>query len=348
MRAVARLQGAARRVTSLFGDRALILLYHRVAELRADPWSMVVTPQHFAEHLEIVRRYGHPLALQELAGALRRGAVPDGAVVVTFDDGYADNLHCAKPLLERFEVPATVFVTSGTLGCTREFWWDELERVLLQPGTLPEMIELEIRGKRYHWRLGEAAHYEEDAAERHRAWRAPKAPPSARHRIFLDIWSKLLPLSQHEQREILDQLAHRVNLDSVPRPAYRTLSVPEVAALARGGLVEIGAHTVTHPTLSHLPAALQREEIRQSKARIEEILERPVMSFAYPFGGYAHYTRESVRAVREAGFACACSALRGVVTRSADLHQLPRLYMTDWDGEQFARTLAGFLRVRIA
>ena len=72
--------------------------------------------------------------------AVSGGDVPSAGVVVTFDDGYADNFHNAKPLLERYEIPATVFVTTGYLQDQREFWWDELERILLQPGTLPRFF----------------------------------------------------------------------------------------------------------------------------------------------------------------------------------------------------------------
>ena len=112
--------------------RAVILLYHRVADLPSDPQLMAVTPRHFAEHLEVIRQSCRPLRLHDLGEAL-----PDRSVVVTFDDGYADNLHHAKPLLAAHDVPATVFVTSGYVGSDREFWWDDLERILLETPSLP-------------------------------------------------------------------------------------------------------------------------------------------------------------------------------------------------------------------
>ncbi len=110
-----------------------------------------------------------------------------------------------------------------------------------------------------------------------------------------------------------------------------------VGALARGELIEIGAHTVTHPALSALPLTSQREEILESKARLGKILNRPVDSFSYPYGALS---AETVGAVREAGFACACSASAGIVGRSTDRFQLPRVHVEDWDGEEFAKQLS--------
>ena len=108
----------------------LILLYHRVADIEPGLDSNVsglsVTPEHFEQQLAVLRRRFAPLRLRDLLESPRRLRHP--AVAVTFDDGYADNLHTALPLLERFGIPATFFVTSGMLRGEREFWWDTLER----------------------------------------------------------------------------------------------------------------------------------------------------------------------------------------------------------------------------
>ena len=96
----------------------LILLYHRVANAELGPHSNVsglsVTPEHFEQQLAVLRRRFAPLRLRDLLESPPRFRHP--AVAVTFDDGYADNLHAALPLLERFGIPATFFVTSGMLG----------------------------------------------------------------------------------------------------------------------------------------------------------------------------------------------------------------------------------------
>ncbi len=86
----------------------------------------------------------------------------------------------------------------------------------------------------------------------------------------------------------------------------------EIQELANGGLVEIGAHTVTHPVLSRVAKDVQCVEIEQSKASLEQMLGRPVKNFAYPYGGRADYAPESVTAVRKAGFESACSNYPGL------------------------------------
>ena len=295
-----------------------------------------MTPRHFGEHLEVLQQYAHPIKLQQLSQGLLYDDLPNQAVIVTFDDGYADNLYNARPLLERYEVPATVFLTTGYIGHEREFWWDELDQMLLQPGTLPKVLRLSINGNTYRWELGKAAYYGEKTAQRRRYWRAWKYSFSFRHRLYRSLYELLYPLAENERRRVLDELLAWADIEPAVRPTHRPLSFEEVVDL-EGELVEIGAHTVTHPALSTLPAAWQQKEIRESKARLQGILGRRVDSFAYPHGDMS---AEAEGIVREAGFACACSCISDVVGRSTNLFRLPRVEVQDWDGKKFARQLS--------
>ena len=325
--------------------RALILLYHRVTELRSDPWALSVTPQHFAQHLEILRQRGLATSLRQLAQALLDGNLPHRSVAITFDDGYADNLHNAKPVLERYDVPATCFLTTGSIGRAREFWWDELDRIFLQPNTLPETLRLSIRGHSYHWVLGEATEYDEDTARRCRAWCAfERGDPTLRHFVYRSLYELLQPLTEDEQRAVLDELLAWARTDPTSRQTHRTLSIDDAQALAEGELIEIGAHTVTHPLLSTLPPASQHAEVTRSKAHLEEMLGIGVKSFAYPYGGPATYTAATVTLVREAGFTYACSGIAKPVAPSSRQFELPRVVVPDWDGEQFAEWLSRWFR----
>jgi peptidoglycan/xylan/chitin deacetylase (PgdA/CDA1 family) len=338
---LSRLRRIARWHRNRSGQRVVILLYHRVAELCSDPGAISVTPQHFAEHLKVLLEYARPIRLQALSAALSNGYAGDRHVVVAFDDGYSDNLYNAKPILERYNVPATVFVTTGHLGHNREFWWDTLDRLLLQPGTLPETLSLTVNESTYQWELGEAAQYSEGTFRRNQNWRTWKdAPPSPRHLIYRSLWELLQPLAEDKQRKVLDELLVWAGAEPVADPAYSTLSHEELFALGQGEHIEVGAHTVTHPKLSALSAASQHYEIQQSKAQLEEVLDHPVTSFAYPYGTRSDYTAETARIVREAGFTCACSNFAGVVGQATDRFQLPRVHVENWDGEEFARLLS--------
>lgn len=325
-----------------WSSTGLILMYHRVAEVGSDPWSLCVTPQHFAEHLEVLREYGYPTQMQYLHKAVQNTEHLRRPIAVTFDDGYADNLQNAKPLLEHYDIPATVFVVSGCVDQEREFWWDELERVFLQPGTLPGTLHLTLNNNPYQWQLGDTVDYSDDTYRLNPFWRTQQRnEPNPRHTIFHALYKLLQPLCQSEQQKVLDELMVWSGVDSVCRPTHRSLSAAELLALSDGKLIEIGAHTATHPLLSSLPGALQQDEIEQSKARLEEIMGIQLCSFSYPYGDY---TEGTVGIVKNAGFTSACSTNEDSVWRRSDCFQLPRFAVQNWDGEQFERKLSRWFR----
>ena len=341
---VRRLRRAGGKIKKYFSPRALILLYHRIGEAGSDPWQLAVTPQHFAEHLQVLRRFGRPLPLGKLSAALRHGGLPRRTVLVTFDDGYADNLLQAKPLLEKYDIPASVFITTEYTGADREFWWDDLDRLFLQPGVLPGALGLRVKGRDYHWQLGETARYDETACDRHLGWRAWQADePTPRHAVYRSLWQLMQIMPDSEQQQVRRELLAWAGAGDRARPTHRALTPTEIVELARGGLVDVGCHTLTHPQLSALSPDAQRREIRLSKAQLEEVLGRAVTSFAYPYGRACDYTPETVALVQEAGFDCACSTLVGSVGRRADRFQLPRLQVHDMDGDAFARLLSEHL-----
>lgn len=336
------LRRRVRRVWLRTQPRAVILMYHRVAEVPSDPQLLCVKPTNFMQHLAHLQRYYQLISLETLIDALKSGEVPHRAVVITFDDGYADNLYNAKPLLDRYEVPATVFVVGGKLDDTREFWWDELERLLLSPDKLPETLELNISGKGYAWDLKTPAGNEGSRPERYCSWNvAVQENPSPRHKVYRELHALLRPLEDTLWLMVLNELASQIGTNTTGRPEYRALTTDELRALVEGELVGVGAHTLTHPVLATLPPEVQQKEIEEGRQRLEHILQRPVTSFSYPYGGQTDYTPETVAIVRNAGFTCACSNFPGLVTKGSDPFQLPRHIVRDWDGDTFARWLKG-------
>jgi peptidoglycan/xylan/chitin deacetylase (PgdA/CDA1 family) len=322
----------------------LILMYHRIGELQSDPWGLAVSPRHFAEHLEVLRKHAQPRPLAQTVNAIQHQGLPGGrTLVVTFDDGYADNLYNAAPLLDRYDVPATVFLTTGYIGGAREFWWDALERILLGPEVLPAELRLAAAGRISEWSLGEARYYAQDTLRNDRKrFAARHGTPSGRYEFYREVHRVLQPLGEEERRSALNDLSDWGGVTMSARESHRCLSPDDVMALARLELIELGAHTVTHPALPALPEASQREEIRQCKLELEQLLGRPVTSFAYPYG---QYTAETAALVREEGFSSACSTQAGFVNQQTDLFCLPRMRVEDWDGERLARMLSDWFGV---
>lgn len=314
-------------------------MYHRVAEAPSDPWGLCVTPAHFAEQLAVLRARALPMRASEFAAQWAVGATTARSVAVTFDDGYADNLHEAKPILQRYEVPATCFVTTGYLGQPM-YWWDELERRLLHPGRLPCTLRLESASYRGQWDLNGAAWYGEDAFRRFRGWKGWEKAPTLRHQIFASLHAACRPMMEPERRRILDQIRAAASKAADIPAAWRPLTEHELVTLGADGLVEIGAHTITHPVLSVCPSDAARKEVAGSRRALERILGRPVTSFAFPYGGPEDFSSETVRIVQEAGFHCAFSTTPGVVGPTAERFRLPRIQVEDWTGEEFSKRLS--------
>ena len=310
--------------------------YHRIAEKDIDPWELSVTPKHFAEHLEILRRYAKPIHLRQFVQSHRHGKIPEKALALTFDDGYACSLYNAKPLLARYQIPATVFVTTGYLMKNREFWWDELERVLLQPGRLPENLRLNLDGVTYHWKLKAAVDYSEDQYRRDCNRQSGKVKTSSRLSFYFKVWQKLQPLPEALRHKALGKILVWTNAKPNVRPTHRVLIPEELSLLEEGGLMEVGAHSVTHSLLPAQSTTFQRFEIQRSKSYLEKVLGHSVTSFAYPFGTY---NKNTVSLVRQAGFAFACSTVEETVWKHSDCFQLPRVEVQNCNGEQFKKRL---------
>jgi peptidoglycan/xylan/chitin deacetylase (PgdA/CDA1 family) len=318
---------------------AAILMYHRIGDPGRDPWRLAVRPERFAEHLHVLRHNARPMGLRQLTKELRERTLKPGAVAVTFDDGYANNLYEAKPLLERYKVPATVFVTSGMVGRGREFWWDELEAIILASRKLPRALRLEIAGKTYEWVPMEDARNSPKPRRSEKAGRGWAGQPLSRDAFYFSVWEKLKPLSPTTREKALDDIRAWAGNFHDLRDSHRPLRTDELHALD-GGIVEVGAHTVSHPSLTRHPPDIQKLEIRESKRWLEEFLGRSVRAFAYPYGDYS---RATAAVVEEAGFDLACTTHASAVFSGNDPYELPRIAINDWDGTEFARCLTDTL-----
>ena len=282
--------------------RLSILVFHRVrSSAFADERETGATEAtSFAELMEHVRDQFNILPASEAFERLRSGSLTERALVITFDDGYADNLELAGPVLSRLGIPAIVFVATGFLdgGCM----WNDIVRTACQ-STSCAVLELSAEG------LGDYS------------LRTPAERQSA-----ID---GLLQRLKYEACDLRDAHARRIaDLAKVSIPRDLMLSRSGVRALADFG-IEIGAHTCSHPILATLPDDRARREIVDSRHELEDITGRPVLLFAYPNGIPGRdYLKQHVRMVKEAGFASAVTTAWGAASADSDPLQLPRF--TPW------------------
>lgn len=303
--------------------KPLILMYHRIADEPIDNWGLAVSPAHFEEHLQILRRTRRPVRLTDFVRNLIAGTLQPNAVALTFDDGYVDNLTAGRPRLADADVPATVFLVTGYLDRPGEFWWDELARLILLESA-PQNFELVIGRERIKFDFGPAPARDTGIM---RAGPLPK-----RQAVFTAIWQALRRLEDNERELIMVELRSIFSVRGHHTGRGRALTREEVRALAMDGLVAIGAHTVTHPVLSELGAAACHREIAESKLTCEALIGAPVVGFSYPYGDLDAKARE---AVINAGFTFACSTRYEPTSATSDIFTLPRIRAPNCGGDGF-------------
>lgn len=231
------------RIYREFFPSATILLYHRVENASEDQHKLCVGKANFEEHIKYVSGNYRVISLHQLVSELKSGTLKRKTAVITFDDGYLDNMTNALPILEKYHVPATIFVTAGIIG--KSPWWEGKMRI---------MNENELR------------------------------------------------------------------------------------TLSQNNLIEIGAHTMTHPHLSKQTYDEQERELRESKAILEKAAKKSVDHFAYPFGGENDFNEDSIKIAKKY-YASACVNFYGTVKANTDIFKLPRINIGDWRIEKFKKEI---------
>ncbi|MBI5709099.1 MAG: polysaccharide deacetylase family protein [Candidatus Eisenbacteria bacterium] len=278
------------------GPRLTIIRHHRVYGDGERPlYRLGVGESLLASQLGLLRRLGLvPLTVADGLAWLASGG-SGHRVALSFDDGYADNVRRALPVLAAAGARASFYLTAGLVEERRAPWWDVLEHLL----TCTRLERLEWRGRA----LPLAGHGARSAAVRALVGELRVAPP--------------------EQASRLAELASRLG---VAEPAPCGLATwEECRALAAAGM-EVGAHTLTHPFLTTLAPAEQRAEIGGSIALIHARLGARPAGLAYPGGDH---DAESVAAARDCGLAYAVTTRAGDALPAAPRFELPRRGLTE-------------------
>lgn len=282
----------------------LILCLHNVVE-RHGPLGvnrgLDLTAGELEAVLACLAEEGYrPVALDEIRLEPDAG---EKRVAITFDDGYAGNLHVAYPLLRPRGIPFTVYVTTGFMDREVYVWWYALERLIASV----ESVAFEHLGRTHRYTT---------------------VSPAQKLRAYQRIRALLLSAPHGTAPRLLEQLFSGTVAELAELGAKDVLSADQVRTLSEDPLVTIGAHSMSHPALLQLDDAACRREIRGSGERLAAVIGRPIAHFAYPFGNRAAYGPREERLVRESGYTTAATTCARPLAATDRPTALPRLMLT--------------------
>lgn len=298
---VAHRSGLSRAIAQRYRGRGVIFMLHSVVDDDAfHPEAMLRCP---AGRLDWILRWlkANGFAFVTLDEAIARLDQPQSGpfAALTCDDGYADNLTHALPVMERHNAPFTVFVTTGMMTGEIDAWWLGLSRLIATRESF------DLADKRF------------DCSDR-----------SAKMRTFREIESMIH--ANYASLPALKKLIVMNGIDCHALARREGLSREQLRELASHPLVTIGGHTTTHIALAQATPAEAEREVRDNRAFLEGIIQAPIRHFAYPFGNLEACGVRDAKIAAAAGFRSAVTTRRGTLfpEHRRHLHELPREPLT--------------------
>jgi peptidoglycan/xylan/chitin deacetylase (PgdA/CDA1 family) len=291
-------------VKRMLAPQISIFIYHRVGPQIHEWLYPSINESIFEKQIQWLKSTHSIISLEELADLIRRKKHPESNVaVITFDDGYRDNYLHAFPILQKYQVPATVFLTTGCIDKRSLLWCDRLDFAILT--TKNDSIEHEVLGSI--------------------PIQSSKEKCSAIFEIKQNIMKKIPEI---QKLRLLEDLERDLGVE-IPEHLgdELMLSWDDVREMREGG-VSFGAHTVTHPILSNTTLEEAKFEIGHSKFRIEKELGEKITSFAYPNGKIDDINPEIINLLKQNDFTCAVTTLPTKITHNSDLLRLGRITTT--------------------
>lgn len=245
-------------------NRPIILMYHRIL---SNPLLPGISPEIFEQQLAYIKNRFRVIPMNQMVEELNTNSLKPYSVAITFDDGHGDFYTTAWPLLKRYNMPASLYVTTGFVDHQTWLWPDLLRYVLLQGAGTEVQVD-------------------------------PLGSLSIEKSQVLKTWGKLgdhcLNLSSEERWSFIAQLAKqlKVDIDRRPREPFAPVTWDQLREMQSEGL-DVGSHSVTHPILSALTMETLVTELQGSQQRILEELGNLPTGICYP-NGMAQDTSELV------------------------------------------------------
>jgi peptidoglycan/xylan/chitin deacetylase (PgdA/CDA1 family) len=224
-------------------------------------------------------------------------AIPDNAVVLTFDDGYRDNYTEVYPILKKYKIPATIFLTVKMIGTGKVLWWSKVRFAIMN--TKRQFAQMNTK----RWKLN---------------------TPRNREQTTQELCKLLKEMPEQPRNHRIDELITSLDVKVDEKKLPQMLTWEQVKEMSDNGIT-FGAHTLNHTMLTKIPLEDARKEISGSKRVLEEKIQKPVKYFAYPYGTETDYNEDIKNIVRESGYACALTFIAGYGDHNSDIFTLGRM-----------------------
>lgn len=292
----------------------IVLRYHRVANLKYDPFGLAVSVDIFNRQMKYIKETYNIVSIDSSWDDIK-----EKSLAITFDDGYVDNYLYALPILEKYNIPAVFFISTLNINKDKEFWDHDYIRMLLYRSS----NVLKIFGKEYDLE-------------------------KINLNKFINFLHLELKQMQFKDRE---QILFRINQQMKPtiycRELYRTVNENELVQMSKLSNILIGAHTVTHTRLGIQSLEEQEWEIKKSKKTLENIINKSVEYFAYPFGvKNIDYNKNTIKLLKKYGFKKAFTTEGRNIKINDNMYELPRYGARNWNEKQMKNILDFYWKYR--
>ncbi len=280
----------------------LVLLYHEVRDPRG-VFEPVVSPERFDQQLWFVRKFFNVIPARRLPAILSgEEPLPRAAACITFDDGFKNNYLTAYPLLKKYNLPAVIFLTTGSMDNKRPMWTSQVESWFRS--TQAEELALRTLDSGKIFKMNSSAQRQKVCFEIEK--RMKEVPDPERDAIFHELREKIGSVNREEECSIHSEM----------------MDWQEVKTMTREGLVEFGSHTVSHRMLARLTEPEVRHELQESKKQIEKETGIPITLLSYPGNSY---NAQVAALAQQTGYAAAFSVDHDWTHLKENLYTLKRV-----------------------
>ncbi len=310
--------------------KVLIVVYHGISANgnKFQPFTLLPSTD-FERHITFLKKHYTILSLKEIVYLMnQKKKLPPRVAVITFDDGYYNNLTHALPILQKHQVPVTIFLTTGYIGTTKLLPLDRAYLICRYSRELKSQTRPEIGL--------ESLSFNNELE---------------RENSFSKLVNVLKKIPTDDQKLYLDSLEQELHVPDFEKDKsiyqdFKLMSWEEVLKLKRSGLVDFGSHTVSHEILTNVPDQIAEKEIIDSKTILEEKLNEPISFFAYPNGRQIDFNSQHIHLLCKYGYSAAVTTIPALNSHKENIYTLKRMnfgYGFSANLDYFILRTSGFL-----